>query len=122
LQSEGCQREIAEKIREEGADYVLSLKENQSETYRKVKEGWEDHPPQDVWRSEVEKGHSRIERREVLTEEELDWMGSNEKWKGLKTSIQYRCTHTEGKETTVTTHYYLSSRSLDGEEAGGTGP
>jgi hypothetical protein len=54
-----------------------------------------------------------------LTEEELDWMGSKGKWKGLKTSIQYRCTHTEGEKTTVTTYYYLSSRSLDAEEAGG---
>ncbi|MDR2632307.1 MAG: ISAs1 family transposase, partial [Treponema sp.] len=77
----GCQREIAEKIREKGADYVLSVKENQPETYREVKEyfeyieeGWEKEPPQDVWRSDLEKGHGRIERREVWTEEELGWM------------------------------------------------
>jgi predicted transposase YbfD/YdcC len=122
----GCQREIAEKIRERGADYVLSLKENQPETYREVKEyfeyveeGWEEHPPQDVWRSEVEQGHGRIERREVLTEEELDWMVNKGKWKDLKTIIQYRCIRREGEETTVTAHYYLSSRSMDAEEAGG---
>jgi predicted transposase YbfD/YdcC len=119
----GCQREIAEKIREKGADYVLSLKENQPETYREVKdyfeyveEDREEHPSQDVWRSEVEKDHGRIERREVLADEDIDRMGSKGKWKDLKTIIQYRCTRTEGEETTVTTHYYLNSRTLDAEE------
>jgi predicted transposase YbfD/YdcC len=96
----GCQREIAENIREKGADYVLSLKENQPEAYREVKEyfeyfeyieeEWERHPPQDVWRSGSEKDHGRIERREALTEEELDWMGSKGKREDLKTIIQYR--------------------------------
>jgi hypothetical protein len=37
------------------------------EYFEYVEEGWKEHPPQDVWRSEVEKGHGRIERREVLT-------------------------------------------------------
>ena len=122
----GCQREIAEKIREKGADYVLSVKENQKETYQEIKdyfeyvqEEWEQEPPQDVWRSELEQGHGRIERREVITEEDLEWMGSKGKWKDLKTIIQYRCTRTEGEKTTVYTHYYISSRAMDAEEAGG---
>jgi predicted transposase YbfD/YdcC len=121
----GCQREIAENIREKGADYVLAVKENQGETYREVteyfeyiREGWEKEPPYDVWRSELEKGHGRIERREVLTEEELDWMGSKGKWKDLKTIIEYRCTRTEGEKRTEDSHYYLSSRLMDAEEAG----
>jgi predicted transposase YbfD/YdcC len=104
---------------------VLSLKENQPDTYREVKEyfeyveeDWEKHPPQEVWRSEVEKDHGRIEQREVLTDVDIDWMGSNGKRKDLKTIIQYRCTRTEGEETTASTHYYLSSRTLDAEEAG----
>jgi predicted transposase YbfD/YdcC len=121
----GCQTEIAEKVREKGADYVLSVKENQRETYREIKEyfeyveeEWEKHPPQDVWRSELEKGHGRIERREVMTEEDLAWMTSKGKWKDLKTIIQYRCTRTEGEKTTVYTHYYISSRIVDAEQAG----
>jgi hypothetical protein len=36
----------------------------------------------------------------------------------MKTIIQYKCTRTEGDKTTVTKHYYISSRSLDAEEAG----
>ena len=43
----GCQREIATKIREKGAHYVLSVKENQKETYDEIKECFEDI--QDTW-------------------------------------------------------------------------
>jgi hypothetical protein len=53
-----------------------------------------------------------------MTEDELEWMGSRGKWKNLKTIIQYRCTRMEGERTTETRHYYLSSRTLDAEEAG----
>jgi predicted transposase YbfD/YdcC len=30
---DGCQKEIAEKIREKGADYILAMKENQPTLY-----------------------------------------------------------------------------------------
>jgi predicted transposase YbfD/YdcC len=56
--------------------------------------------------------------REVMREDELEWMGSRGKRKDLKTIIQYWCTRVEGGKTTETRHYYLSSRSLDAEEAG----
>jgi predicted transposase YbfD/YdcC len=37
----GCQTEIAAKIREKGADYVLSVKENQPGLYRETKKYFE---------------------------------------------------------------------------------
>ena len=37
----GCQREIASKIREKETHYVFSVKENQAETYREIKEYFE---------------------------------------------------------------------------------
>jgi hypothetical protein len=37
----GCQRDIAAKIREKEADYVLSVKENQPRLYREIKEYFE---------------------------------------------------------------------------------
>ncbi len=33
LDAMGCQREIAEQIREQGADYVLAVKANQAESF-----------------------------------------------------------------------------------------
>ena len=72
----GCQIEIASKIREKQAHYVLSVKENQGETYREIKEYFEvaeetwskGHLPSDVWQSDIEIDHGRIEKREVVTE------------------------------------------------------
>jgi predicted transposase YbfD/YdcC len=121
----GCQREIADKIREKGAHYVLAVKENQPETYREIKEYFEAaeetwskrYLPTDVWQSDTEKDHGRIEKREVLTEENLSWMTCKERWKDLKTIIQYRCTRTEGDKTTAESRYYISDLSLDAEKA-----
>jgi predicted transposase YbfD/YdcC len=121
----GCQTEIADKIREKEANYVLAVKENQKETYREIKEYFETVEaswgkgllPTDVWHSELEKDHGRIERREVLTEEELLWMSSKERWQDLKTIICYRCTRTEGEKTSKEEHYYISNLSLDAEDA-----
>jgi hypothetical protein len=50
LDAMGCQREIAKKIREKRADYVLSLKENQPETYREVKDYFEKDHGRIEWR------------------------------------------------------------------------
>jgi hypothetical protein len=36
LKSEGCQTEIAKKIREKGGDYVLGVKENQRILYEEI--------------------------------------------------------------------------------------
>jgi predicted transposase YbfD/YdcC len=123
----GCQREIASKIREKGAHYVLSVKENQVETYHEIKEYFEAahetwsarHLPTDVWQSGIEKDHGRVERREVWTEEELDWMTCKERWKDMKTIIQYRCTRREGGKSTTDSRYYISDLSLDAEKAAG---
>jgi predicted transposase YbfD/YdcC len=58
----GCQTDIAAKIREKGANYVLSVKENPPTLYREtneyfedVEEGWGRNPPADVRRSGLAK-------------------------------------------------------------------
>jgi predicted transposase YbfD/YdcC len=121
----GCQTDIAAKIREKEADYVLSVKENQPTLYREIKEyfeyveeDWGRNPPTDVWRSGLEKkNHGRQESREVLTEEDIGWLNGKEKWKDLRTIILYRRRSEEKGKTTVDSHYYISNRALDAEEA-----
>jgi predicted transposase YbfD/YdcC len=121
----GCQTAIAEKIRERGANYVLSVKENQPMLYEQIKEYFEDLEqnwgrvlPWDVWRGGLEQGHGRIERREVLTSEDIGWLFGKEKWAEVKTIILYRSTRTENGETTVSEHYYISNLSASAEEFG----
>jgi predicted transposase YbfD/YdcC len=38
LDAMGCQREIAEQIREQGADYVLAVKANQKELHEAIED------------------------------------------------------------------------------------
>jgi predicted transposase YbfD/YdcC len=70
-----------------------------------------------VWRSGLEKDHGRQESREVLTEEDIDWLSGKEKWKDLRTIIVYRRRSEEDGKTTIDNHYYISNRTLDAEEA-----
>ena len=37
----GCQREIAQQITENGADYVLAVKENQGQLYENIRDLFE---------------------------------------------------------------------------------
>jgi predicted transposase YbfD/YdcC len=105
----GCQREIAEKIREKGANYVLAVKENQPTLYNEVKEYFEGLEtgeikdlPEDVYITGEERGHGRVENREVRTVTDTGWMEGEKAWKAMETIIEYRCRRTENGETTVT--------------------
>jgi predicted transposase YbfD/YdcC len=119
-----CQKEIAKKIREKGADYILAAKENQQGLYEDIKdyfEGMESgeigEMPDDVWQGEEEKGHGRVERRDIRTVTGLEWLGNREAWEDLKTIVQYRTFRREkGKETVQTDRYYISSGDFTAEE------
>jgi predicted transposase YbfD/YdcC len=73
--------------------------------------------PADVWRSDLEKDHGRIEKREMRTEEGLSWMACKERRKGLKTIIQYRCARTAEDKTSGESRHYISGLPLDAEQA-----
>ena len=92
LDAMGCQSGIAEKIREKKADYVLALKENQPTLCDEVTRHFDwlvrEKPPGETvstWRGPFEKGHGRLERREVLAVS-ADWLDAKEKsrWPGLQ--------------------------------------
>jgi hypothetical protein len=62
------------KIRAKKTDYVLAVKENQPILYEEIKEYFDylDDPltkelPEDVWESDLEKDHGKIEQRRVRT-------------------------------------------------------
>jgi len=111
----GCQTSIAEKIRERGADYVLALKANQGRLHEDVKDyfDWiEKESPKsegvDFWKSKPEKGHGRIETREILTAS-ADWIEGKEAWADIQTIIRYRCTREVDGVKSVSVRHYISS-------------
>ena len=93
----GCQKDIAGTITDQGADYILALKQNQPQLHDDVTEMF-DHAKRsgfsdlDHHFSEtVEKGHGRIEKRRcwvVSDPDYLDYVNDRNQWSGLK-SLQW---------------------------------
>lgn len=82
-----CQKEIAEKIVEKGADYLLAVKANQGNLYAQIEQSFALEKPVEVAQT-LEKGHGRIEKRvcEVITD--LRWVESKDEWKDLTSIIR----------------------------------
>lgn len=121
----GCQKEIAQTILDQEADYVLALKENHEHLYQDTVELF-DHTSQvstprfacDYVRT-IEKGHGRIEIRECWTIS--DALGFPEfrtahQWPQLHTLVKVRRERRLESGTTLDTHYYISSLSVPAAE------
>jgi predicted transposase YbfD/YdcC len=92
LDAMGCQKEIAAQIKDQGADYVLALKENQPTLYADVRnlllEGLDNDfvGMQYEYCETQDKGHGRQERRSYyLVRPSKKWLQAHPEWKGLKT-------------------------------------
>ena len=110
----GCQKDIAERITVSEADYVLSLKGNQTTLHEDVRLYFEaveqapKHYPVST-HSTIEKGHGRIEKRHYTLSEEIDWLPQKSEWAGLKSIGMVRSVvETDGK-TIEETRYFISS-------------
>jgi predicted transposase YbfD/YdcC len=115
----GCQTEIAQTIVEQGAEYVLALKENQGKLYEDVQDlfaGADEvafrNVPHDSVR-EVTKDHGRLEIREcwVLSDPEyLNYVRRVEDWQNLRSVVRI-CTEVRHEQTTLSreTRYFISS-------------
>jgi predicted transposase YbfD/YdcC len=118
----GCQKDIARQIVEQGADYVLALKENQGQLYREVTDTFKSglgsafEGLQHDFYQTVGKGHGRIETRQcwVVSEPEvLEYLNEKGAWAGLSSVAMVRSKRVVGDEESVESRYYLSS--LQGE-------
>jgi len=123
----GCQYEIANKIVEKDADYVIALKENQKNLYRDVSEYFEDvdfdkplsameHIPfQSV--STHDKGHGRLEDRDYAVSGDVGWLVERHPhWQTIK-SIGFVDSQREIKGIVTTERrFFISSLSADAKE------
>ena len=106
----GCQKQIAAKIYEKNADYVLGLKSNQPILLSDVRLYFESEVPSHTEKS-LEKDHGRIEQREYYLETGIDWLAQRKDWAGLngigmvKTSV----TILQTGEITEESRYFLTS-------------
>jgi predicted transposase YbfD/YdcC len=85
----GCQTKIAAQIVEQGGDYVLGLKGNQSTLHEEVEEFFTTAREGDFagvkhdYTEETDKDHGRLEVRRYWIAEELATLSDSARWKGL---------------------------------------
>ena len=126
----GCQREIAEAIIDGGGDYILAVKSNQPLLHRQVQDTFvelddlrqrtldETPRPQAETFEETTKDHGRIETRRVRVTQDLDWVMSQERWKGLGFVAEVtreRVLVRSGKTTTETAWFVGSGKFVCAE-------
>jgi predicted transposase YbfD/YdcC len=114
----GCQKEIARKIVERGADYVLALKKNHKGLYEEVKDTFESAEGSAFgdlkydFAETVGKGHGRIETRRCWTINEpevLGYLNESGEWPELNSVVKVSATRLVGEKETEESRYYLSS-------------
>jgi len=104
----GCQKVIAEKIMEQGADYVFGLKGNQTNLNDDVRLYFETEEVSNT-KTTLDKGHGRIERRAYSLETKIDWMYQKPDWQGLQAIGMVKSTVEEKTKRTEEIRYYITS-------------
>lgn len=116
-----CQKEIASEVREAGADYVLSLKENHPTLYKEVERVFqaveEDRTSGfTISRTRtLDKEHGRIEERRYCQINAPDYLYGYEEWADLKSIGMVEAEREIEGASTVEKRYYLSSLAVDAE-------
>ena len=120
----GCQAEIAEKVLEREADYLLAVKGNQPTLSEGVIAHFLDHMDDDFARVKVsrhetkEKGHGRVEHRTYYVCDVPEDLPDASRWKGLKQiGLAISDTVRNGKPCDDV-RYYISSRKLSARSFG----
>ena len=112
----GTQSEIAKKITEKGADYILALKENQNTLYEDVKLFFEEYRKDpagldpDCCATSHSQGHGRYESRTCYICEDIGWLEGREKWSGLSGIGFIFCKTEQAGKVSKQTHYFIYSR------------
>jgi predicted transposase YbfD/YdcC len=125
LDAMGCQTAIAAQIVEQGADYVLALKDNHEKLHDRVKRAFDDAdtaagttlPLADlVPHTTHDKGHGRIEQRRCLAIGDpgyLAFIDPDDAWPNLTSVVRVESTRRTGTTVSTEARHYLSSLPAD---------
>lgn len=111
----GTQKEIAAKIKEKKADYVLSLKGNHPLLNEEVSSYFDTILNDKIEKSKVKhcrttnKGHGRIEVRDYYITKDIKWLESKNDWVGLKTIGKVVYSKIEDEVKVTDTRYFICS-------------
>lgn len=113
-----CQKETAQIIVEQKADYLLCVKDNHPNLKKDIEDYVCDKTLQSCMNtaSKTEKGHGRIEKRTAFVTNEIHWLEQKNEWKKLCCIGAIHTEVSSKKGDTCEWHYYISSRNLTAEE------
>lgn len=120
----GCQRDIAQKILNKKADYVLALKGNQGTLRADVDlfvaeqkaAGFRDTT---ISRNETVDGdHGRIETRTTTVIHDVEWLRPAHAWPGLNSIVVIDSRREIGGTTEAETRLYITSLTLPAQSLG----
>lgn len=111
----GCQRNIAQKIIDKKADYVLALKGNQGSLHEDVKLFMAEQTANGLKDTtisrdrSVDADHGRIETRDVTVIHDVAWLQERHAWPGLNRNIMVESSREFSDRTERETRLYLTS-------------
>lgn len=117
----GCQKEIAQAITEQGADYVLALKENHQTLYDDVQLFLDDAKATDFAEMDhacvetVDGDHGRIETRTYWVTSAIEWLGAKASWAKLHSVGMVESRRERAGATSTETRFFLTSLPGDVE-------
>jgi predicted transposase YbfD/YdcC len=121
----GCQKKIAQKIRDKQADYVLSVKENQGNLYQDI-EDWFAYADKvefkDIeygYHKQVNKGHGRLEIRQcwlIADPVAFEYIRHYEGWADLKAIVRVHRERRLADKVQQETAYYITSLASDAQQ------
>lgn len=112
------------RLRLRNMSYVIGLKGNQGKLYDEAVNFFDQAIDAGIeetgcgYFKTIEKGHGRIEEREIWVASDLAWLEGFEGWYGLKSLICVRSTRQEKGKTTVERRHYISSLYTSAERIG----
>ena len=124
IDAAGCQTEIAGRIREKKADYVLAVKGNQGSLLEDLQFAFEEVQQEDLddgwidYARNVDKGHGRIEIREYFHTDEIAWSERIKDFPGARSFGMVKSTRIIGEKRTSETRYYISSLAMNAGQFG----
>lgn len=119
----GTQANIAQAVRERGADYVLAVKDNQPKLAESIHDFMADfeaqpqHTPFSFWET-VEKDHGRLETRRYYAFAQLECLHQPQQWPALQSFVVVDSERTLPGKTTRERRVYISSLEADAQHIG----
>lgn len=109
-----CQKKSAEKIVDEGGDYLFVVKDNEPRLKSDIELYIQNEETEEY--RKTEKNGGRIEKRTAYVTQDIEWLENKDKWKGIKTIGAIHSEFSKGDKISSEWHYYISSAELSAEE------